>query len=289
MSEETKDFSRSNFAYRKQQLMAWMGIESIDRDGYLDIKKSVTVLHPSLVERNLKIADLANDINLHAEMEPGECCCGLALEYAGLPLQAQIGHTYRGKATRVFLLDTADGVQVHCQTCNEYWPAFTSECVHHKTHEPVYCHFCMQDHLRAVEEESCSGHKCLELANEEAEQVVASTSRDLVNQLIKEAEPGSLIFTLVIFATMAGNLLGLDKSSPIAEFLIDESWVTISLIGLVFWLYAIYRDEDKRRSAKIRAHAVGLFLWGAFTLLATEVLAKVIHAITFIVSGMGIS
>lgn len=289
MSEETKDFSRSNFAYQKQRIMAWLGIETVDKEGYLDVSQSVTVLHPSLVKRNLKIADLANDINLHAEIEPGECCCGLVLEYAGMPLQAQIGHTYLGEATRVFLLDTADGVQVHCQTCNGYWPAFTSECVHHKTYEPVYCHFCMQDHLQAVQEESCSGHKNLELTSEEAEQVVADTMRQLIQQLAKQAQPGAWIFTLVIFAILAADLLGLDNGSPIANFFIDESWVTISFIGLGFWLYAIYRDEDKRRSAKIRAHAVGLFIWGAFTLLATEVLAKVINAITLIVSGMGIS
>lgn len=289
MSEETRDFSRSNFVYRKQQLMAWMGIEAFDSDGYLDISKSLAVLHPSLVERNLKIADLANDINLHAEIEPGKCCCGLALEYAGMPLQAQIGHTFKGEATRVIMLDTANGIQVHCQTCNEYWPAFTSECVHHKTHEPVYCHLCMQDHVRAVQEDSCTGHKCLELTTEDEEPGINVTIKELFSRLSKKAEPGAWIFTLVILATLACDVFGFGKSNPIAEFLIDESWFTLSIVALAIWLYATYRADDKVRSAKIRKRAIGVFLWSGFTLLITEVLAKVLNVITFIVSGMGIA
>jgi hypothetical protein len=290
MAVENTDFSRSTFVYRKQQVMAWLGIEPVDNECYLDVKQSLSVLQPSLVERNLKIEDLANDINLHAEMVPGECCCGLALEYAGMPLQAQIGHRFRGKETRVIMLDTSDGVRVHCQTCNEHWPAFSTECSHYKTREPVYCHNCMHDHIRAVQDQACVGHKSVEPVSDEAEeQSAVGAVRELVTLLAKKAEPGGLIFTLVIFVSLALDALGFAKSSSPASLLIDESWLTLGLIALSVWLYSIYRDEEKVRSAKIKARAVGLFLWAGFMLLATEVMAKVITVITFIVSGMGIS
>ena len=290
MSVESTDFSRSTFVYRKQQVMAWLGIEPVDCEGYLDLHKSLSVLHPSLVERNLKIADLANDINLHAEMVPGECCCGLSLEYDGMPLQAQIGHTFKGKQTRVIMLDTSEGIKIHCQTCNDFWPAFSTECSHYKTREPVYCHNCMHDHVAAVQEQDCVGHECIELDSDEVEEQGAmSTVRELATHLFKKAEPGAPIFVLVIFATLSLEALGVAKSNPFASLLIDETWFTMGLLALGVWLYSVYRDEEKVRSAKIKARAVGLFLWAGFMLIATEVMTKVFSVITFIVSGMGIS
>ena len=290
MSVENTDFSRSTFVYRKQQVMAWLGIETFDSEGFLVINKSLSVLHPSLVERNLKMADLANDINLHAEIEPAECCCGLALEYAGMPLQAQIGHTFRGEKTQVIMLDTDEGIKAHCQTCNQFWPAFSTECSHYKTREPVYCHNCMQDHVRAVQEQGCAGHKCIELDSDEVEdQSALSTVRELATLLFKKAEPGSLIFTLMVMASLAFEALGFAKGSPLANLLIDELWLTLGLVALSVWLYSVYRDEEKVRSARIKARAIGILLWASFTLVGTEVLSKVFSVITFIVSGMGIS
>ncbi len=289
MSTETNDFSRSNFVYRKQQIMAWLGIEPVDSEGYLDIKQSLSVLHPSLVERNLKIADLANDINLHAEIEPGECCCGLALEYAGMPLQSQIGHTFRTQATSVIMLDTADGIKLHCQICNEYWPAFTSECVHHKTHEPVYCHNCLQDFVRAVQNQGCAGHASLESPSALEESNFKDSAREFGTVMIKKAEPGGWIASLVAVMSLVLNTTNFAKPNEVISVLLDEIWLTLGLIALMIWLYAIYRDSDKRRSARIKARAVGVAIWAASFLIATELLGKVLSVITYIMSGMGIS
>jgi hypothetical protein len=148
----------------------------------------------------------------------------------------------------------------------------------------------MHDHIRAVQDQACVGHKSVEpVSDEDQDQSAISTLRNLATLLVKKAEPGALIFTLVIFASLALDALGFARSSSPASLLINESWLTLGLIALSFWLYSIYRDEEKVRSAKIKARAVGLFLWAGFMLVATEVMAKVITVITFIVSGMGIS
>ncbi len=206
----------------KIRALAWMGIELEDDEGYLDVSQSLFVLEPRYVVRNLKIVDLANDINLHAEIEPGQCCCGLKLEYEGIPLEAQTGHTYHDEQTSVIMLDSSSGIKVHCQTCNQNWPAFATACTHCKTREPVYCFRCMQDHVRAVSDHGCLGHKFADSEFEEDEESNA-TMRTIFSQLALKAEPGGWVFTLAVVGTLALDYLNFGKMVPGVWPLISHS------------------------------------------------------------------
>ena len=288
MTTEKSEFSRPLLRRTKIRALAWLGVEIEDKDGYLDVNQSLFVLEPRYVERNLKIADLANDINLHAEIEPGECCCGLKLEFAGMPLEAQIGHTHKGKATRVIMLDSADGIKVHCQTCNEDWPAYTTECTHRKTREPVYCHRCMQDHVLEVREHGCLGHEVVEYDAAEIDKTPPSM-RSIFSQLLVKAAPGGWVFALAVLGTMLLEYLRFDRVVPGLWPLISEAWIVTALIGIVFWLLSVYRDEDERRSAKLKARAVGVFIWAGFGALLPGAFEQMFVVINWIVSGFGLA
>ena len=287
MTTETTGFSRPLLRRTKIRALAWMGIEIEDDEGYLDVSQSLFVLEPRYIERNLKIADLANDVNLHAEIEPGECCCGVKLEAAGMPLEAQIGHIFNHVDTSVIMLDSADGIKVHCQMCNQDWPAFATECAHYKTREPVYCHRCMQDHVREVRAHGCEGHNVTE---PEANQDTASpTMRSIFSQLAMKAEPGGWVFSFAVLGTMVLEYLNLAKVVPGIWPLISHSWFNTALIGLAVWLFSIYRDEDKRRSAKLKARAVGIFIWAGFGLLLPGAFNQIFVVIDWVFSGFGLA
>jgi len=288
VSKEASEFSRPALRQFKIRALAWMGIEIEDKDGYLDVNQSLFVLEPRYVERNLKIADLANDINLHAEIEPGECCCGLKLEYVAMPLEAQIGHTHRGKATSVIMLDSSNGIKVHCQTCNEDWPAYTTECMHRKTREPVYCHRCMQDHVLEVREHGCLGHEFLEYEEGDADNS-PPTLRSLFTQLIVKADAGGWVYAFAVVFTILLDYLKLDRVVPGLWPLISEPWIVTALVGVVIWLLSVYRDEDKRRSAKLKARAVAVSIWAGFGMLLPGAIEQVFVVINWLVSGFGLA
>jgi hypothetical protein len=288
VSTETSEFSRPFLRRFKISALAWLGVEIEDDEGYLDVSQSLFVLEPRYIERNLKIADLANDVNLHAEIEPGECCCGLKLEFAAMPLEAQIGHTFDKAATNVIMLDSANGIKVHCQTCNRDWPAFVTQCAHYKTREPVYCHRCMQDHVREVREHGCDGHDAFELESSVAEKAPA-TLRSIFSQLVMKAEAGATVFTISVVGTMVLEYLNFAKIAPGIWPLISHSWFNTALIGLAVWLFSIYRDEDKRRSQKLKARAVAIFIWAAFGLILPGAIDQIFEIFNWVFSGFGLA
>ena len=263
-----------------------MGIE-LEKDGYLDIDQSLFVLRPQLVERNLKIADLANEINLHAEIEPGECCCGLKLEYAGLPLEAQIGHKFGLEQTPLIMLERADGIKIHCQTCNQDWPAFTSECSHCKTHDPVYCYRCMQDHFAAVLNRGCDGHD-FDAQESDAEGKLA-TLKDAFGLIFQKADGGAWVYVAATLGTIALAFTNLRKEIPSVWPIISQGWIVTALIGLIIWLYSFYKGDDQPRAAKLKARAVGVFIWAGFGALIPGAVDQVFLLIDWVVSGFGLA
>ena len=293
MSKETKEKSkyyRSFWRRNKIAALAWVGIELKDKEGFLDIDQSIFVLRPELVERNLKIADLANEINLHSEIEPGECCCGLKLEFAGMPLQAQIGHTYFEKPTKVIMLERDGEIKIHCQTCNQDWPAFITECSHYKTLDPIYCHRCMQDHVGAVRNEGCDGH---DFANDESDELEDSgkpaTLRDAFNVLLEKSNGGITIYLIATYSTLALDYTNLRKELPGIWPIISQGWVVTALVGLAYWLLSHYRGDDKSRSAKLKAKAQAIFIWAVYAMLLPGAIHQIFYLGEWIWSGFGIS
>jgi hypothetical protein len=57
----------------------------------------------------------------------------------------------------------------------------------------------------------------------------------------------------------------------------------------VIWLLSVYRDEDKRRSAKLKARAVAVFIWAVFGMLLPGAIEQVFVVINWIVSGFGLA
>ena len=290
MKTEKSEFYRPFWLRFKIQALAWMGIEKRDKEDFLDIDESLFVLRPELVERDLKIADLANDINLHAEMEPGECCCGLKLEYAGMPVEAQIGHTYAKKPTGVFMLERDGEIKLHCQTCNQDWPAFSTECSHYKTHEPVYCHRCMQDHVAAVREHGCEGHDHATAESEGPDDSgKLNTLGEAFSLIVLKANSGTWIYMIAIFGTMALDYTNLRKEAPGIWPIISQGWIVTALIGLVIWLYSVYKGDDKVRSARFKERAVAVFLWAGFGALIPGAVDQVFVIIRWVASGFGLA
>ena len=290
MKTEKSEFYRPFWRRFKIRAYAWMGIEVEDDDGFHDIDHSLFVLRPALIERNLKIADLANEVNLHSEIEPGECCCGLKLEFAGMPLSAQIGHTYGSQQTRVIMLDSATGIKVHCQTCNQDWPAFNIECPHYKTREPVYCHRCMQDHVREVREHGCEGHDHATAESDELHDTgKLNTLGEAFSLIVLKANSGTWIYMIAIFGTMALDYTNLRKEAPGIWPIISQGWIVTALIGLFIWLYSIYKGENKVRSTKLRERAVAVFLWAGFGALIPGAVDQVFVIIRWVASGFGLA
>ena len=290
MKTEKSEFYRPFWLRFKIQALAWMGIEKRDKENFLDIDESLFVLRPELVERDLKISDLANDINLHAEMEPGECCCGLKLEYAGMPLEAQIGHTYAKKPTGVFMLERDGEIMLHCQTCNQDWSAFSTECSHYKTHEPVYCHRCMQDHVAAVRDYGCEGH---DFANDDADELdepaKLSTLRDAFNLILEKSNGGVSIYLTVVFGTLALSYTNLRKEIPEIWPIISQEWIIVGFIGIGFWLLSAYFGDNKPRSARLRKKAQAIFIWAFYAMLLPGALDQISFIFQWIWSGFGIA
>lgn len=282
---EKPDYSRPFWRRQKIQVLAWCGIEIKDKDGFHDIDQSLIVLRPELVVRDLKIVDLANDINLHSEIEPGECCCGLKLEYAGMPPEAQIGHTFRDEPTSVIMLDSASGIKQHCQTCNSDFAAFTTECKHATTREPVYCHNCFQDHIAAVREHGCDGHNFADPAFEDAQ----TSKLNIFQQLLIKSNPGWWIYLIVAWLPVLLRQLGVHKMIPSVWPLISRSWFDMGMLGLVLWLYAIYRDNEPARSARIKERAIGVFIWAGYGLVLPGVIDELFVIIDWVTSGFGIA
>lgn len=281
---ETTDYSRSFWRRTKISLLAWCGIEIKDKDGFHDIDQSLFVLRPELVVRDLKIVDLANDINLHSEIESGECCCGLILEFAGMPLEAQIGHVFRDEPTSLIMLDSSTGIKQHCQTCNRDFLAFTTECEHASTREPVYCHRCFQDHIVAVREHGCDGHNFAEV-----EETASANQRSIFSQIFEKAEPGGWIFTGVSLGTLLIANLNFRVIVPAIWPLISHAWFNMALIGTALWMLAIYRDGEPARSAKLKERAVGVFILAGFGMAIPGVLDQFLYVVDWVLSGFGIT
>ena len=290
MKTEKSEFYRPFWLRFKIQALAWMGIEKRDKEDFLDVDESIFVLRPELVERDLKIADLANDINLHAEMQPGECCCGLKLENAGMPLEAQIGHTFGRTKTSLIMLDSPSGIKLHCQTCNQDWPAFSTECSHYKTHDPVYCHRCMQDHVAAVRERGCEGH---DFANQESgeldEPAKLNTLRDAFNLILEKSNGGVSIYLTVVFSTLALSYTNLRKEIPEIWPIISQEWIIVGCIGIGFWLLSAYFGDNKPRSARLRKKAQAIFIWAFYAMLLPGALDQISFIFRWIWSGFGIA
>ena len=276
-------YSRPFWRRQKIQVFALLGIAITDKDGFLDIDQSMRVLRPELVVRDLKIVDLANDINLHSEIEPGECCCGLKLEYAGMPLEAQIGHTFRDKPTSLIMLDSETGIKQHCQTCNRDFVAFTTECKHATTRELVYCHDCFQDHIEAVRKHGCDGHNFVDPDIESED----NSNLNIFQQLMAKSNPGWWIYIIVVFLPLLLRQLNVHKLVPSIWPLISRSWFDMGIIGLALWLYAIYRDSEPTRSAKIKERAIGVFIWGGYGLVLPGVIDELFVIVDWVSSGFG--
>jgi hypothetical protein len=54
-------------------------------------------------------------------------------------------------------------------------------------------------------------------------------------------------------------------------------------------LLSVYRDEDKRRSAKLKARAVAVSIWAGFGMLLPGAIEQVFVVINWIVSGFGLA
>ena len=104
-----------------------------------------------------------------------------------------------------------------------------------------------------------------------------------------KAEPGGWVFTFAVLGTMVLEYLNLAKVVPGIWPLISHSWFNTALIGVSVWLFSIYRDEDKRRSAKLKARAVGIFIWAGFGLLLPGAFGQIFVVIDWVFSGFGLA
>jgi hypothetical protein len=145
----------------------------------------------------------------------------------------------------------------------------------------------MQDHVLEVREHGCLGHEVVEYDAAEIDKTPPSM-RSIFSQLLVKAAPGGWVFALAVLGTMLLENLRFDRVVPGLWPLISEAWIVTALVGVVFWLLSVYRDEDKRRSSKLKARAVGVFIWAGFGALLPGAFEQMFVIINWFFSGFGL-
>jgi hypothetical protein len=145
----------------------------------------------------------------------------------------------------------------------------------------------MQDHVRDVNDHGCLGHEVVEYDVADIDKTPPSM-RSIFSQLLVKAEPGGWVFALAVLGTMLLEYLRIDRIAPGVWPLISQSWFNTALVGIIFWLLSVYRDEDKHRSAKLKARAVGVFIWAGFGALLPGAFEQMFVIINWFFSGFGL-
>jgi hypothetical protein len=145
----------------------------------------------------------------------------------------------------------------------------------------------MQDHVLEVRKNGCLGHDAIEYDEDDIDKTTPSM-RSIFSQLLVKAEPGGWVFALAVLGTLLLEYLRFDRVVPGLWPLISEAWIVTALVGVVFWLLSVYRDEDKHRSAKLKARAVGVFIWAGFGALLPGAFEQMFVIINWFFSGFGL-
>ncbi|MEN9749420.1 MAG: hypothetical protein RL149_498 [Actinomycetota bacterium] len=247
MTNSPEDDGFSRFERKKLQFIqsaaAWLGYGPRD-----DVPK--ILYFPEDLQLAAYDQDSADEVNLHVELAEGWCSCGVRLEYAGIPLQAQKGHLMHGEPTPVFLYESIEGLKLQCQECLFEWPVFESDCSHISRDEPAHCHNCMHDLVDQSARGGCAGHNA---------RVDLKKAFSAINQLSK---PGFNVYLWscgISLLPLLFEFLNIANRNALAW---PRLWQIIAIIGAANWLLGHYFGEsDPNRAAKFKARAFGSWLW----------------------------
>lgn len=229
-------------------VLDWLGI-------YEDGEGPQFLSYPDDVQLALSDQELADEINLHVELAEGWCTCGLELQFAGIPLQAQAGHTWQGDPVSIFMFDTPDGIKTQCQDCLFEWPTFSYKCEHGERHDEAHCNYCMYRIVERASKKFCYGHSG------------EIKKPSIYKQISERSSHGLLVYLAVSFGALGLQILAIDGLAPRVFMNMPKIWILTALAGVAIWLFSIYVDEDKKRSARLKARAVGTWYWAAFALI----------------------
>jgi hypothetical protein len=220
----------------------------------------------------------ADEVNLHVELAHGWCSCGLKLEFAGIPLQAQRGHLMHDEPTSVFIYESLEGLKLQCQECLYEWPVFDLGCDHNSRTEPAHCHYCMHSLIERAQKKGCKDHRAL------------GASTNPFASISKISKPGWPVYMWscgISLIPLIFESLNLGRIDPTAW---PRLWQIIAIIGAGSWLMGHYLVEsDPVRSAKFKARAYGSWLWalGAIFIVSATNEVEIMYARITAALGLG--
>ena len=251
-----------------QNFAAWLGYGNrVDEPPFLTFEDDMQLA--------LYDQEQANYNNLHVELVDGVCSCGLVLQYPGIPLQAQAGHIWEDEPVSIFLFETPDGIKQQCQECLFEWPAFSNDCLHGARDSGAQCHYCMHDAVERARKKGCRVHKLWQ------------ATPTVFSQILTLAKPGVTVYMWLLGAYLFTEFVIFDKFFPHLYGELPKIWILMAAVGLVIWLLSIYIDGDAEKSAKLKARAVGTFMWAGYALVMPWVITELEGIMAFVWKVLG--
>jgi hypothetical protein len=249
---------------------AWFGIvDEADMPKFL--------YSPEDLNQALSDDELADEVTLHTEIIAGECTCGLALEYTGIPVQTQRGHAFHGQPTSVLLFESVDGFKLQCQDCLYDWPVYEMHCEHGNRNESAHCRYCVHDIVRQASRRGCAGHSQLR------------KTPGPFKKIFELANPGFMVYMGVCLAYVLAiflasvNLLNFDLAS------LPKHWQVMAFLGAALWALGYYLAESNPEvTAKLKSRAVGTWLWGIFSIFSTAAMKEIDQVIAQVSEVLGL-
>lgn len=247
MTDSNEGSFKAKFQFNKERFLEvaanWLGYGP--RDDVAKILYSPEDLQLAAYDQGS-----ADEVNLHVQLADGWCSCGLKLEYAGIPLQAQKGHLMHGEPTSVFIYESIEGLKLQCQDCLFEWPVFESDCSHISRDEPAHCHNCMHELVDQSAKRGCAGHN---------DRLDVRKALSAINQVSK---PGFSVYLWSCGISLLPLLFEWLNIANRNTFAWPRLWQIIAIIGAANWLLAYYYGESEpTRAARFKARAYGSWLW----------------------------